>query len=197
VRRHGDVLAAGHPGGQIDVVGGQIHYDAHVGDPARERSLPPGDDLVHVAEFTVLEPLAQALQRRVVPLDVADRADQVPALERRHQPARGLDRRCQRLLDQRVHSGLGQAQAEFLVQGGRARDHRVVEPQGEQILEVVHDRYAVGRHRARRGIQRADQVHAIESGQHAGVVAAHRTEPDQPRAQGAHRAATVLTASTI
>ena len=97
-------------------MGGEVLDHADVGDPGRERALAAGDDLVDVAELAGLEPRAQALQRGVVPLDVPDAADQAGGLERLDELRRRRDVGGQRLLDQRVHAGRGQLQADLLVQ---------------------------------------------------------------------------------
>ena len=91
--RHRQVVLAGHPAGQVDVVGGQVHDHADVGDAVRERALAAGDDLVDVAELTGLQAAAQALQRRVVALDVAD-AGRPGRATRTPRPGGGPPRRC-------------------------------------------------------------------------------------------------------
>jgi hypothetical protein len=73
--RHGPERLPGYPGGEIDVVGGEIHHHADIGDARRERTLPASGNLVHLAQLASLQPTAQALQCRVVALDVADRAE--------------------------------------------------------------------------------------------------------------------------
>ena len=70
--RHAGVGLLRHPRGQVDVVGGQVEDHAHVSDPAGERALAAGGDLVDLPEVTVGDPGAGLLQRRVVALDVAD-----------------------------------------------------------------------------------------------------------------------------
>ena len=59
VREDRREAALGEPGGEVDVVGGQVLDDADVGDARRERALPAGGDLVDLAEFARLDPLAQ------------------------------------------------------------------------------------------------------------------------------------------
>ncbi len=83
-------------------MGGQVHHDADVGDAVRERALPAGDDLEDLTELAGLQPGAQALQRRVVPLDVTDAGDQPGDFERLDQAPGRLDGVRQRLLDQRA-----------------------------------------------------------------------------------------------
>ena len=50
------------PGGQVDVVGGQVLDDADVGDAVGEGALPTSGDLVDLAELALLEPRAQSAQ---------------------------------------------------------------------------------------------------------------------------------------
>ena len=81
-------------------------------------------------------------------------------------------------------------------------DHRVVDAQGEQLLEGADDRDPVrggARHTTGR-VGDADEVDPVEGGQDAGVVAAHHAQADEASAQVRHQApafATALTASTI
>ncbi len=117
----------GHPCRQVDVVGGEVLDHADVGDPRGERTLPAGHDLVDAAQLAPLEPAPQMLQRRVVPLDVPDGADQAAGGEGLGQPPGAFAVRRQRLLDERVHTGVGQRQRDLLVVGGRHGHHAVVE----------------------------------------------------------------------
>ena len=120
--------------GQVDVVGGQVHDHADVGDAVRERALAPGDDLVDVAQLARLQPAAQALQRRVVPLDVADAGDQALGLERVDQPARRLHRLARAASrSARRTPASASSQADLLVQRGRAGDDRVVDAERDQL----------------------------------------------------------------
>ena len=77
-----------HPRGQVDVVGGEVLDDPHVGDAVGERALAAGGDLVDLAEFALLESCTQCEQRGVAALDVADGVHQTSALEGLDQLAR-------------------------------------------------------------------------------------------------------------
>ena len=111
-------------------MGGQVLDHADVGDPSGERALPPGDDLVDLAELALGQPRPQALQRGVVALDVSDPADQAARLEGLDEPARTFDAGGQRLLDQRADARLGELHADVLVQWpSGSRDDDVVEAQ--------------------------------------------------------------------
>ena len=81
----------GDPRGQVDVVGGQVEDDPHVGDPAREGALASGGDLVDLAQVAIGDPAAGLLQRRVVALDVTD-GTQRARLRRRRRRSRALTR---------------------------------------------------------------------------------------------------------
>ncbi len=199
--RDGGEVLLGDPGGEVDVVRAQVLDHADVRDPGRERALPPGDDLVDLADLPGLDPGAGLLQRGVVPLDVTDRADQPLGLERLGEPGGRRHVLGQRLLDQGVHSGLREGQPDRFVQEGRDRDHAVVDAVGDERLDVGLDRPPArdAVHVTARVSDR-DEVDTRQAAEHARVVAAHHPEPDQARPQVGHQApapASVLTAVTM
>ncbi len=167
----------------MSCVARSMHH-AHVGDAVRERALPPGDDLVDLAQLAGLQPGTQALQRRVVPLDVPDAGDQARGLERVDQPARGRPTDWASGFSISAPTPLcGQLQADLLVQRGRAGDHGVVDAQRDQLGEGRDDRRPHGAGRVAGRVHDADQFDAGQPGEHPGVVASHRAEPDQAGAQ--------------
>ena len=127
------VAAAGHPRGEVDVVGREVLDHADVGDPVGERALAAGGDLVDVAELARRRAARAALQRRVVALDVADAADQAARARTRRRAAGaacGVVR--ERLLDQRVRRRPRPARARARVVHGRGGDHAQVDAEVEQ-----------------------------------------------------------------
>jgi hypothetical protein len=157
---------------------------AHVGDAVRERALPAGDHLEDLAQLARLQTGTQGAQRRVAALDVPDARDQTAGLEGLDQTAGAFDRVGDRLLDQGADAGLGELQADFLVQRGGAGHHGVVDAEPDQFLDGGQHRSALGpsvlvAHR----VDDADQRHVLQAGQHARVVAAHRAETDQSGSQ--------------
>ena len=98
--------------------------------------------------------------------------------------------------------GRGELEPDLLVHAGRAGHDRVVDPARDQRGDVRHDLRALAASvRVAVRVRDRHQRDAVEPGQHPGVVAAHRAEPDQPGPQrrGAAHDASVssLTASTI
>ena len=163
-RRHAGVGLLGHPRGQVDVVGAQVLDHPDVGDPGRERALPAGGHLVHVTELAGLQPGPRLLQRRVVPLDVPDRADQPGVGERPRQLLRPRGVLRQRLLDQGVHPRRGQRQPDLLVVDRRHRDHAVVDPGLDQRLHRLQHRPAAGHPvRVTARVGHRDQVHPVQA----------------------------------
>ena len=79
---HADVALLGHPCGEVDVVAREILDHADIRDPAGERPLPAGGDLIDVADESVLDPLPRGSQCRVEAFDVADAADETCATNR-------------------------------------------------------------------------------------------------------------------
>ena len=106
-------------------MGGEVHDHADVGDAVRERALAAGDDLVDLAELAGLQPGAQALQRRVVALDVADAGDQA-ARPRTPRPGGGPPRRCRAsgFSISAQTPAVGQLEADLLVQRRSGRRPR-------------------------------------------------------------------------
>ena len=133
-------------------------------------------------------------------------ADQAGALERLDQPAAPPRPTCASGFSISArHAGVGQLQADLLVQARSGRRRRRSRGRSASSSSTVgDDRDAAARpRRPAAGSTIADQLDAVEHGQHAGVVAAHRAEADQAGAQtvGAHRGsqhvAAALTASTM
>ena len=170
-------------------MGGQVLDHADVGDPVRERALAAGDDLEDLAQLAGLQPGAQALQRRVVALDVADPGDQARAT-RRPRPVVGPPRpsgpaasRSARRRRPRPAAGRPPRAARS---GRRRRRSRCRAP----ISSLDASGRPGARSRAgarRRRVDDADQVDAVEPAEHAGVVAPHRAQADQAGAQRAAR----------
>ena len=120
-------------------------------------------------------------------------------LERLDQPARRLDRLRQRLLDQRVHAGVGQ------LAGRPARAARSGRPPRRSRCPARAARSSVGHHRdaVRRpvaspaGSTTPTSSTPSSPDEHPGVVAAHRAQADQAGAQpAAARSSVTATALT-
>ena len=130
-----------------------------------------------------------------------DGADQAPVGERAGEGAGAVGGLGQRLLDQRVHAGAGQLEADLLVVDGGGRDDDIVEALCDQLVDVGEDVEAAGQAvRVARGVGDGDQVDAVDRAQVARVVAAHHAQPDQARAKVCHQApalASAFTASTM
>ena len=166
---------------------GEVHDHADVGDAGRERALTTGRHLVDVAQVTIGEPGPQALDGRVVALDVAHATDEsLCGKGLRKFPGLG-GVLGQRLLDERVHPGVGQLQPDLVVEGRWCRDDAVVDARRDhrvdvgQHLEVPCD--AVG---VTGGIGNGHQVDAVDGAHVSGVVATHRAQAHQPGAQVPH-----------
>src|SRR5690554_3132070 len=67
------VVALGNPSSEVDIMRPKILGNAHVGNPSGKRALTSGGDLIDLPNFPCCEALTQLLQRRVEPLDMADR----------------------------------------------------------------------------------------------------------------------------
>ena len=153
----------------------------------RERALTPGGHLVDSAQVAGLEAGAGRLQRRVVALDVTDRPDQALGGERIGQLACGRGVHSQRLLDHGVHAGLGQGQADLLVVDRRDGNHAVVEADGDELLDAVHQRDAAGDSvLVTAGVGDGHEVNALEPAQDPSMVTAHHAQPDQAGSQVCH-----------
>ena len=189
LRGHRRERLLGHPGGQVDVVGGEVLDHADVGDPGRERALAAGDDLVDLAELAGLQPGPQALQRRVVPLDVSDGADQAGLLEGLGELASPRPRtRPAASRSSRGRRPSASASAISSWYCGRYRDHAVVDAGGDQLLDV---RVAPADRRPHRSWSPPGSATATSSTpssdrEHAGVVPAHHAQADQSGAQVRH-----------
>lgn len=122
---------------------------------------------------------------------MTDAGHQTAGLEGLDEPAGAVHGVRDGLLDQGADTGLGQLQADFLVQGGRAGHHGVVDAERDELLDGRQHGGALRpavlvAHR----VDDADELDAVESGQHTGVVAAHRAEADEAGPQsrsGGHR----------
>src|SRR5699024_2836587 len=114
-----------HPGGEVEVVGGEVLDHADVRDAGGEPALAAGDDLVDLPQLPVGYAAAHLLQRRVVPLDVSHRADQAGLLEHGGDLLRLADVEGERLLDQRVDPGVGERERHIAVELGGHGHHRV------------------------------------------------------------------------
>ena len=168
-------------------MGGEVLDHADVGDPGRERALPPGDDLVDLARARRPRAASAAdcsagLYRSMCPT----RADQ-PALARRPRPACCAAARSvrERLLDQRVDAGLGQREPDLLVVARWARRRRSSRcPTAmSSSTSASTGRPPATPVRGRRPGRRRRRGRRRRAGQHAGVVAAHHPQPDQAGAQ--------------
>ena len=90
----------------------------------------------------------------------------------------------QAAFDEHSYPGVGKLQPDILVQPGGACDDGIVEPERHQFRDGGEHR-ATQCHvdQARIWLHDAHQIHAVQAGQHSGMIAAHRTQPDQAGAQ--------------
>ena len=167
----------------------EVLDDADVGDAGRERTLASRGDLVDLAELAGRDAPAQLLQRRVEALDVPDGADEPARLERLGHLAALLDGLGDRLLDQRVHAGLGELQA-------ASWWNRVGIATTAMSMPAAMSASTSGRIASSPatpcgsppGSATATRSTPGELAEHAGVVAAHHAEAEQPGAQLGHQA---------
>ena len=93
-----------------------------------------------------------------------------------------LDRRGDRLLDQDMDVARDAGQRDLVMQMGRRRDGDGVDAFVEQFVELgeraAADQRGGARAVLRQRIDDADQRHARQTGQHAGMVAAHDAGAD-------------------
>ena len=115
---------------------GEVLDHAHIRDASGEAALSPGDDLVDLAQLAVGDALAHLLQRRVVPLDVADSTHQTRLLVSGGDLLGLTDVEGQRLLDQGVDPGLGQGHRHIPMELGGHRHDRVVDARSDQRLHI-------------------------------------------------------------
>ncbi len=150
----------------------------------RERPLTTSHHLQHLAQLTGLQTRTQTDDRRVIPLNMPHPGDKTARSEGLGQQARRLDRVGQRLLNQGVHTGLGQRESDRFVQRGRTGHHRIVQTQTDQLLDRADEPHArrsgplVG-HR----VGDADQINAFKSTENPGVVTTHRAKTNQTGAE--------------
>ena len=104
-------------------------------------------------------------------------------------------------LDEGVHSRRGELQRGVLVEPGRHRDDRDVQPEADERLDIGKDRqgssHAVG---VPARVGDADELDPVDLAEHAGVVAAHLPDSEQSRSQVGHQApapASAFTACTM
>lgn len=120
---------------------------------------------------------------------MTDAGHQAARLEGVDEAAGALDGVGERLLDQGADPGVGELEADLLVQRGRAGHDGVVDAEGDELLDGGEDGSALGpavlvAHR----VDDADQLDALQAREDTGVVAAHGAEADEPGLQcGAHR----------
>jgi hypothetical protein len=96
------------PGGSVDIVRGKVFYDAHVRDARGKWPLPSACNLVNVAEVAPVDAFPQALQSRVVALNVTYGSDETGAFERFGDSNSRLTVYCEWLFNQRMYSGFRQ-----------------------------------------------------------------------------------------
>lgn len=162
---------------------------ADVGDPVREGALAAGDDLVDVAQLAGLQAGAEREQGGVAAFDVADAGDQAAPLEGVDEAAGALDGVGERLLDEGADAGVGELEADLLVQRGRAGHDGVVDAERDELFDGGQDGSALGPAvLVAHGVHDADQFDALQAREDAGVVAAHGAEADEPGLEcGGHR----------
>ncbi|MCZ7630141.1 MAG: hypothetical protein M5U19_14340 [Microthrixaceae bacterium] len=114
-------------------MGCEILDDSDVAHPIRERSLPGGGDLVDLTQVTLLQAHLQRPHRRIEPLDVTHRSDEMCVIERLGQLLSGLHAVRKRLLHEHVHTSGGQLQADRQVVLGRHRDGCGVDSPGDHL----------------------------------------------------------------
>src|SRR5690606_4860082 len=76
LRRDRRIVITCDPAGEIDVMRREILDDTDIGDAMREWTLTPRLDLIELAKVARGESGLEALQRRVVTLDVPDSGNQ-------------------------------------------------------------------------------------------------------------------------
>jgi len=171
-------------------VGRQVLDHADICDARRERALPSGGDLEHLAEFARFESAPGLLERRVVTLDVTDRTDEPGCFEGVGELRRAGGIGRQRLLDQRVDAGRRQRQGELCVERRGRRDDAVVQTEGDDVVDACVDR-----RRARDAVGIACGVY---DGDEFGSLAAYvwSFEPDVSSRPKVVDRATLMTLST-
>ena len=129
--------------------------------------------------------------RRIEALDMADHQRDAGAARGGDDVAPLLDRGGDRLLDQDVDVARDAGERDLVMQMGRRRDRHGIDALGEQLVELgegaAADQLGGARAMFRQRIDDADQRDAGQTGQHAGMVAAHHAGADHADAQAARR----------
>ena len=176
----------GDPGGEVDVVRGEVLDHADVGDPRPGTGPAAGGDLVDLAEVARPRSAARSAaapgcsarcgrrRRRGRPRRTPQRAARPP-------------RRCRRSASRSSCARRPRPAPGRPPRGGRSGTATMAEVDAgvDQCLDVGQHRAGRRRRRAgrRRGRRRPTRSTPGRRAEHAGVVAAHHAEADQPGAQ--------------
>ena len=162
----------------------EVEDHGHVGAARIERRQP-----MRFHEQRVVQPRLARAHRAVEALDVTDLHDRVGTCSGRKDPVRCVDRGCDRLLDQHVHTARQRIECSTLVRlrrhGNDARIDLV-----EQCADIVERRYvqflADLRQPGRVAVMNPDEFAALQLAQDTRMVVAECTDTDDRGADAAH-----------
>lgn len=149
--------------------------------------MPPGRDLIEIADLAGLQAGPQRAQGGVEPLDVSHGIDEAGTLERVDQLPRLLDVRGERLLDQGRDTGRRELQAGFEVIDRPCGHYGEVETVVDHLGDCRNDLGCTSRAvLVPGGIGYGDERDSVEGVEEPGVVASDHPDADEAGAKLSH-----------